>query len=70
MKVYELIRALQKCSPDAKVLYEETPTEDDGVVVSNIIPVNSVYERAIRLNEDQPWCVKDVVLTFYEEEGV
>ena len=54
MKVKELIRALSTCHEDAEVFFDEAA-------------VNSVYEVAVRKNENQPWKVKEVVLSDYED---
>ena len=47
MKVKELIRALSTCHEDAEVFFDEAA-------------VNSVYEVAVRKNENQPWKVKSL----------
>ena len=54
MRVLELIKILLDCHEDAEVFFDEAA-------------VNSVHEVGVRKNEYQPWSVKKVILSDYED---
>ena len=63
MKVAELIRRLQKCSPDVEVYFEETQvSRKDGILIGKYSLVNEVEEHCIRESDDELWQPQRVLL--------